>query len=112
MEQLGLYVSTFFHDRDVLRVINDDLWTFNRQALLLKQMKLLDRLGSMDMNGMEIWVQIYKLPMGFMNEKVVEQIGNGIEKNVKTTCRVLRTCGSNICESRYELMFENRFISK
>ncbi|KAK9118537.1 hypothetical protein Scep_016630 [Stephania cephalantha] len=56
---------------------------FNQQALLLKKMEPTDQLTRMDLNKLELWVRVYKLLVGFMNEKVATAIGNYIGTFVK-----------------------------
>ncbi|KAK9167186.1 hypothetical protein Scep_002377 [Stephania cephalantha] len=76
LKNLNLFSYTFFHERDVIRVTDDGLWTFNQQILLLKRMEPTDELSNLEMYEMEIWVRVYKLLVGFMNEKVANVIGN------------------------------------
>lgn len=74
----NLYVFQFFHEIDIKRVIDGSPWSFNRKALIIERMQDGDHPRSMKLDKLNLWVQIYDLPIGFMTERVVKEVGNFI----------------------------------
>ncbi|KAJ8758931.1 hypothetical protein K2173_002710 [Erythroxylum novogranatense] len=78
------FIFQFFHERDMQRVLDDGPWTFDNQLLLLKTFCSTDQPESMPLYKADMWVQVHKLPVGFMSEKVAQTIGNFLGAFVKS----------------------------
>ncbi|ONK81415.1 uncharacterized protein A4U43_C01F28970 [Asparagus officinalis] len=58
------------------RVLDNGPWTFNNHLLLLKHLQEDENPSSIELVHMNLWVQIYDVPVGFRSERVLVQIGN------------------------------------
>ena len=74
------YLFQFFHEVDIRRVIDSGPWSFDNHTLLVHRPKENEQLGQILLFNVDFWVQVYKLPIGFMSEKIACSIGNYIGK--------------------------------
>lgn len=74
----NLYLFQFYHEIDIKRVCSGSPWSYNRKALIIARMKEGDIPRGINLNKLELWVQIHDLRVGFMTEKVVQEVGNYI----------------------------------
>lgn len=80
--ETNLFLFQFFREVDVKRVIVGRPWSFNRRALIMRRMKEGENPRSVDLNALDLWVQVYDLRVGFMNERILTEVGNSIGKFV------------------------------
>lgn len=69
---------------DLNKVLAGGPWAFEQNALVYKRMIETEDPQEIQLNDMDIWVQVYDIPRGFISEKVLENMGNFIGKFVKT----------------------------
>lgn len=78
------YSFVFYHVLDLQKVIEGGPWTFEQNLLLHHKLEEGEDAHLVKLNRMEIWVQIYDLPMGMLSIKLLESIGNYVGAFVKT----------------------------
>lgn len=69
---------------DIQKVVEGGPWTFEQNLLLHHKLEEGEDAHLVRLNRMEIWVQIYDLPMGMVSTKLLESIGNYVGAFVKT----------------------------
>lgn len=79
----NLYLFQFFHEIDIKRVCNGSPWSYNCKALAIARMKEGDIPRGVSLNKLDLWVQIHELRVGFMTEKVIQEVGNYIGEYVE-----------------------------
>lgn len=79
-----IFLFQFFHEVDIQRVEKGGPWTFNKHLLLMKRLEPDEQLTTVPLIEMSIWVQLHELPIGFMFEKVCQQIGSFIGKFIES----------------------------
>ncbi|KAK6917190.1 protein of unknown function DUF4283 [Dillenia turbinata] len=79
---------------DIRRIIDSGPWTFDNHTLLVRRLGNNEQPGHVPLFQVQIWVQIYKLPIGFMSKKIACNIGNHIDPNNYTSnwCDYKRIC--------------------
>lgn len=77
------YSFVFYHVLDLQKVIEGGPWTFEQNLLLHHKLEANEDAHSVQLNKMEIWVQIYDLPVGMMSDKLLENVGNYVGTFVK-----------------------------
>lgn len=70
----NLFLFKFFHELDLQRVLDDGLWTFNNQALLIKRLEMGEQLSEIKLKELYMWIQIYDLPIGFNSESILKSM--------------------------------------
>lgn len=73
----------FYHEWDVERVLQNGPWTFDGFLLVLKKLEIGEAIADVQFNEAEVWVQVFNLPHGYMNEYVGMLIGCHIGRFVK-----------------------------
>lgn len=86
-----IYVNSFLfqfsHEIDNKRVTDGSPWSFNRKTLVIARMKKRDIPRIISLNALDLWVKFHDLRVGFMTERIVQEIGNYIGKFVKSCSR-------------------------
>ena len=72
----GRYLFQFFHEFDVITVLNNGPWTFNQHILVVRRLLETDQADRVPLNQVTLWVQIHNLPVGFHSLKIVKDIGD------------------------------------
>ena len=72
----GRYLFQFFHEFDVITILNNGLWTFNQHILVVRRLMETDQADRVPLNQVTFWVQIRNLPVGFHSIKIVKDIGD------------------------------------
>lgn len=72
------YLFQFFHRLDLKRVIEGGPWSFDYCPLIVKTLKDGDNPSKIPLNGMDIWVRLYDVPIGYVNEAMAKLMGNYI----------------------------------
>lgn len=57
-------------------VLNGGPWTFDNSMLLLEQISVGQDPVKVSLWWLNIWIQVYELPSGFMSEAVGKQLGD------------------------------------
>ena len=70
------YLFQFYHEVDVIGVLDDRLWTFNQHLLVLKRVTAEDQVDKVALDHVSFWVQLHNLPIGFHTSKIVQGIGD------------------------------------
>ncbi|KAL2939378.1 ATP synthase epsilon chain [Bienertia sinuspersici] len=75
----NLFVFQFYHWRDKARVLDGQPWHFDRNALLLGEIKEDEKPSSIQLHSLPIWCRVYNLPFkGRLNINNATQLGNKI----------------------------------
>lgn len=61
-------------------MLSNGPWSFDGAMVVANSIKVGKDLTMVSLNEMEIWIQIYNLPIGFMAEKVGKQLGNFFDR--------------------------------
>lgn len=72
----GVFLFQFYHKDDLKWMLTNGPWSFEGAMLIVNSIKVGEDPLMVTLNEMEIWIQIYNLPVGFMTEKVGQQLGN------------------------------------
>jgi hypothetical protein len=73
----------FYHEWDLERVLQNGPWTFEGFLLVLKKLEIGEAISEVAFNEAEVWVQVFNLPHGYMNEYVGMLLGCHIGRFVK-----------------------------
>ena len=73
-----LFLFQFFHEIDIQRVIDSGPWTFDQHILIAKRLGESEQPQMVPLYHTSFWIQVYNLPIGFLSEKVLQNIGNYI----------------------------------
>ncbi|XP_019184789.1 PREDICTED: uncharacterized protein LOC109179748 [Ipomoea nil] len=84
---LNLMLFQFYHEFDLMRVLEDGPWVFEQNLVLIKRVEENQSLLDVELNVAEFWVQVHNLPLGFMSARVAEAVGNHIGCFVKADQR-------------------------
>ena len=76
------YLFQFFHKVNMNRVVDSGPWSFDNHTLLVHRLKENEQPGQVLLFNVDFWVQVYKLPIGFVSKKIACSIGNYIGKFV------------------------------
>ncbi|KAH9665892.1 CCHC-type domain-containing protein [Citrus sinensis] len=71
-----LFLFQFFHEIDINRVLETGPWTFDQHILLVKRLDENEQPQNVPLFLADFWIQIYNLPIGFMSEKILKNIGD------------------------------------
>nr|GMD50100.1 uncharacterized protein LOC109167503 [Ipomoea batatas] len=74
----NIFLFQFFHELDVLRVLNDGPWSFEQSLLVLARAQPNIPPPVTPLDTADFWIQIHELPLGFFSEKSAAAIGNFI----------------------------------
>lgn len=78
------YSFVFYHIMDLRKVIEGGPWSFEQASLVLRQLGHLEDPHMVALQEMEIWVQVYDIPRGFLSENILKNVGASIGKYVKS----------------------------
>lgn len=74
----------FFHMMDVRKVIEGGPWSFEQAMLVFRQVLPGEDPVLIPLNEVELWVQIYDIPQGFLSEAILRSVGSAIGRYVKS----------------------------
>lgn len=72
----GMFLFQFYHKEDMIRVLNGGPWSFDNAMLVLAEVPKGEEPRNVPLYFINMWLQIYDLPSGFMTEVVGQQLGN------------------------------------
>ncbi|KAL4284543.1 hypothetical protein GQ457_16G011650 [Hibiscus cannabinus] len=78
-------------------------WTVDGELLALKSFDMLLTPKEYDFHPLPIWARIYVVPLGYMNRKVGEAIGNKFGKRIATNLRDDMGCAGEYLRLRIEM---------
>lgn len=78
------YSFIFYHKLDMLKVMEGGPWSFEQSMLVLHQVEMGEDPIAIQITNMEMWVQIYDMPRGFVSENILQSIGAAMGKYVKS----------------------------
>ncbi|XP_019154318.1 PREDICTED: uncharacterized protein LOC109150794 [Ipomoea nil] len=88
--QPNLFQFVFHHITDVRRVMDEGPWSFENCTLLCKDVKDGQLPEDMVLDTVDLWVQVYNLPVGYNTVPVLEQTGNFLGKFLKIDERQMK----------------------
>lgn len=74
--EMGIFLFQFYHKEDKMWVLNGGPRTFDNSMLLLEQISVGQDPVKVSLWWLNIWIQVYELPSGFMSEAVSKQLGD------------------------------------
>lgn len=72
---INLFQFVFANLEDMKRVVNGRVWTFNQQYLILKEWKESMNVHTEAFNSVQIWVQMWNVPLKWMSKEVGAKMG-------------------------------------
>ncbi|CAH9091757.1 unnamed protein product [Cuscuta europaea] len=61
------YLFTFYHIVYMRCVLESGMWLFERNLLILKEIRLVDIPLKVNLNEVDFWVQVHNIPYDFVN---------------------------------------------
>ncbi|GAU15155.1 hypothetical protein TSUD_08930 [Trifolium subterraneum] len=77
------FLFQFFHLWDMKRVFQGGPWLYDNHMLVLKKLDVGDDPLNTELDEVEMWVQVFNLPFGYMTESIGLLIGSHIGRFVK-----------------------------
>lgn len=78
------YSFVFYHPLDVQKIVEGGPWSFEQGMLVYKQIEGDEDPKTVTLNEIDIWVQVYDVPKGFVSEPILQSIANTIGVFVKS----------------------------
>lgn len=78
------YSFVFYHPLDLQKVIEGGPWSFEQSMLVCYQVAGNEDLHTVKLHEVDIWIQIYDMPKGFISEKILKSVGDSIGRYVKS----------------------------
>lgn len=79
----NMFMITFKQESGKRRALEDGPWMFDKDLVIVEDYDPGKRLEDYEFNDIPIWVRIFSLPLGMMNEEAAEEIGNIIGRFVE-----------------------------
>ncbi|XP_019191497.1 PREDICTED: uncharacterized protein LOC109186037 [Ipomoea nil] len=79
----GVFMFIFFDETDMRRVLDEGPWSFDNNTLVFRHVMVGVRPGDVELTSVDMWVQMYDLPVGYTSDVVLEQAANFIGTFVK-----------------------------
>lgn len=73
-----MYLFQFFHSVDLRRVLDSGPWTFDNHLLILYQLAPGEVLPLIPLYFVDLWVQVYDLPLGYISKSIRKHLRNFI----------------------------------
>lgn len=78
------YSFVFFHMLDLQKVIEGGPWSFEQSMLVCHRLSENEDPHSIPLQDVDIWVQLYDMPKGFISETVLKSIGDSFGCYIKS----------------------------
>lgn len=92
----GIFLFQFYHKEDMNWVLKGGPWSFDNAMLILAEVPKGEEPLNVSLWNINMWIQIYELPTGFMSESVGQQLGNFfgefLEYDHKNNASLWREC--------------------
>jgi 14-3-3 protein epsilon len=72
----GRYLFQFNHRLDAAKVLDEGPWLFDSYNIIVERIAPGVVPASVELNHLDIWLQVYRLPFGFIQQKVGQAIGH------------------------------------
>jgi hypothetical protein len=72
----GRYLFQFNHRLDAAKVLEEGPWLFDNFNIIVERIAPGVVPASVELNHLDIWLQVYRLPFGFIQHKVGQAIGH------------------------------------
>ncbi|KAL4272949.1 hypothetical protein GQ457_13G013230 [Hibiscus cannabinus] len=99
----NMFLFKFKKEEDKDFVLGRCPWTFDGELLALKSFDRLLTPKEYDFHPLPIWVRIYDVPLGYMNSKADEAIGNNFGKHIATDLRDVMGCAGEYLRLRIDI---------
>lgn len=78
IETMGdnMFLMEFKAIADRRRALHDGPWHFFRDLMVIKEINGLENIRALTFEEISIWAQCHNLPVAFLNQPILEQIGN------------------------------------
>ncbi|XP_074352060.1 uncharacterized protein At4g02000-like [Apium graveolens] len=77
------YSFVFYHKMDLQKVIDGGPWSFEHAMLIYHQLGDAEDPMTVKLQEVDMWVQVYDIPRGFLSESVLRSVGSSVGKYVK-----------------------------
>lgn len=77
------YSFTFFHKMDIQKVMDGGPCSFEQATLVLHKLADGEDPCTVKMQNVEMWVQAYDIPKGFISENILKSVGASVGKFVR-----------------------------
>lgn len=94
----GIYLFQFYHKEDLLWVMKGGSWSFDNAMMVLAEVPKGEELLNVPLWYLNMWLQIYDLPTGFMTEIVGKQLGDFFGEFIDMIRKTTRVLGVSSCE--------------
>ncbi|XP_019173224.1 PREDICTED: uncharacterized protein LOC109168694 [Ipomoea nil] len=74
--QSRLFMFIFYDETDMQRVLDEGPWSFDNNTLVCRQVEADVRPAAVELKSVDMWVQLYDLPLGYTSGAVLEQAAN------------------------------------
>lgn len=92
----GLFLFQFYRKEDMQWVLKGGPWSFDNAMVALEKVEKGQNPASVKPCFLNIWIQLYNLPVGYMVETVGKQLGNFfgefLEYDTKNSTPIWREC--------------------
>lgn len=92
----GTFLFQFYHKEDMFWVLRGGPWSFDGAMLVLAEVSKDEEPIEVPLWHLNMWMQIFDLPMGFMSEEVGKQLGiffgEFLEYDHKNNTSIWRKC--------------------
>ncbi|XP_019186010.1 PREDICTED: uncharacterized protein LOC109180754 [Ipomoea nil] len=72
----NLFLFTFFDEADRRRVLEEGPWAYENATLICQSLVGDEHPTQVILNSVDLWVQVFDLPIGYRTEKVLEKVGD------------------------------------
>lgn len=69
------FLFQFFHQWDMNRVLQEGPWTYDGSLLVMKKLSIREAIADVSLDEVEVWVEVFNLPHGYMNEYMGMLVG-------------------------------------
>lgn len=77
-------LSFFYHELDIQKVIDGGPWSFEQAMLVYHQVKDGEDPTAVPLQQVDMWVQVYDIPRGFLSENILKSVGSSIGTYIKS----------------------------
>ncbi|XP_074359603.1 uncharacterized protein LOC141699588 [Apium graveolens] len=92
----GMFLFQFFKKEDMQWVTKGGPWSFDNAMLALEKVQAGENPATIKPCSLNIWIQLYNIPIGYMLESVGKQLGNFfgefLEYDAKNNTSIWREC--------------------